>query len=99
MADFQYLAATYAKQYGPADWKRTALGFDITNLTPWLDKVRRSTTDLQFYDVMSEYVASFQDGQGVYITRSSFVARLQFTVDIRRQAGVVLRPPVRVPIN
>ena len=82
LADFQYLAATYAKNYGPADWKRTALGFDITNLTPWLEKVRRSTTDLQFYDVMSEYVASFNDGHTGYITPSAFVARLQFTVDI-----------------
>lgn len=82
LADFQYLAATYAKQYGPADWKRAALGVDILNLTPWLDKVRRTTTDLQFYDVMSEYVASFNDGHTGYIIPSGFVARLQFTVDI-----------------
>ncbi len=82
LADFQYLAATYAKNYGPADWKRAALGVDILNVTPWLDKVRRTTTDLQFYDVMSEYVASFNDGHTTYLTPSGFVARLQFTVDI-----------------
>ena len=82
LADFQYLGATYAKQYGPADWKRAALGVDILNLTPWLDKVRRTTTDLQFYDVMSEYVASFNDGHTGYVIPSAFVARLQFTVDI-----------------
>ena len=82
LADFQNLAATYAKQYGPADWKRDALGVDIYNLTPWQEKIRRTTTDLQFYDVMREYVAALQDGHSGYFVPSSFVARLQFTVDI-----------------
>jgi hypothetical protein len=30
VSDFQALAALYAKRYGPYEWKRDALGVDLT---------------------------------------------------------------------
>jgi hypothetical protein len=55
-ADFQSFAALYAKRYGPYEWKRDAIGFDLLNLGPWLAKVQATKNDLDFYEVMQEYV-------------------------------------------
>ncbi|MBI3471821.1 MAG: PDZ domain-containing protein, partial [Candidatus Solibacter usitatus] len=82
LSDFQNLAGLYAKNYGPADWKLTALGVDLFNLKPWLDKVRATKNDLEFYDVMIEYVASLDDAHDGYSVPSGFAARLNFTVDL-----------------
>jgi hypothetical protein len=82
IADFQYMAAVYAKRYGPYEWKRDAIGFDLLNIAPWLDKVRATRTDLEFYDVASEYVSSLNDAHDGYNLPSNFVARLNFTVDV-----------------
>ncbi len=43
VADFQQLAAVYAKNYGPYEWKISSQGFDLLNLKPWLDRVRQSS--------------------------------------------------------
>lgn len=82
IADFQHLAGLYAKNYGPADWKMIAFGVDLFHLDPWLERVRTSRNDLEFYDVMVEYVASFDDAHSFYSLPSSFAARLNFTVDL-----------------
>jgi hypothetical protein len=80
--DFEHLAALYAKQYGPYEWKRELQGFDLLDIAPWQEKVRASRTDLEFLDIMSEYVSSLNDAHDLYIIPSTFVARLHFTVDI-----------------
>src|SRR5690349_7412609 len=77
--DFQSLAALFAKRYAPADWKRQALGFDIFNLTPWLDRVRNAKDDLEFYEIEAEYVARLQDTHTGFQNSSSFAARLGAT--------------------
>ena len=82
VTDFQYMASVYAKRYGPYEWKRDAIGFDLLNIAPWLDKVRKTKTDLDFYDVMSEYVSNLNDAHDVYLLPSSYVARLNFSVDV-----------------
>src|SRR5687768_11802106 len=46
----------YAKNYGPYEWKRDALGFDLMRLTPWLQRVHHSD-DLDFQEALIEYVA------------------------------------------
>ena len=51
-ADFQALSALYAKRYGPLEWKRDAFGVDLLNIGPWLDKVKSTKDDLDFYEVM-----------------------------------------------
>ena len=59
-ADLEALASMYAKNYGPYEWKRDALGFDLMRLTPWLQRVHHSD-DLDFQEALIEYVASLND--------------------------------------
>ena len=82
VADFQYLAALFDKNYGPYEWKRDALGFDLLKTAPWIDRIKASKDDLDFYEVMVEYVASLNDAHDNFNLPSSFVASLGFGVDI-----------------
>ncbi|HYS54244.1 MAG TPA: S41 family peptidase [Thermoanaerobaculia bacterium] len=82
VSDFQFVAGIYNKQYGPYEWKRDAIGFDLLNTAPWLDKVRATKNDLDFYEVMVSYVASLNDAHDFYGVPSNFAARLNFGVDI-----------------
>ena len=82
VSEFQALAGLYAKRYGPYEWKRDALGVDLFNIAPWLAQVQATKNDLDFYDVMSQYVASLNDAHDVYEIPSTFQASLNFTVDI-----------------
>ena len=61
IADFQQLVGLYVKNYGPYEWKRDIIGFDLLNVKPWLDQVKQSKTDIEFYDVCVRYVAALQD--------------------------------------
>ncbi len=80
--DFRSLAALYAKRYGPYEWKRDVIGFDAMNLGPWLDRVSSTTNDLDFYQAMVEYVASFKDSHDAYHLPSSFTATLGMSADL-----------------
>src|SRR5262249_48511791 len=82
VADFQQLAATYAKNYGPYEWKIASQGFDLLNIKPWLDRVRQSKDDLAFQELCTEYVASLNDAHDLVAFPSDFSASLGFTVDI-----------------
>jgi len=81
-SDFQFLASLYATYYSGYDWKKELFGFDALNLKPWLDRVKASTTDLDFYEVCVEYVASLNDTHDAFSLPSDFVARLGFTTDV-----------------
>jgi len=80
--DFQYLAGLYAKNYVPYEWKRDTQNFDLLNIGPWLDKITAAQTDLDFYDVMSQYVSSLNDAHDTYQLPSTFTAYLHFIVDL-----------------
>ena len=80
--DFQNLAAVYDKNYAPYEWKRDTQGFDLLDLTKWLNRAQATKNDLEFYDLMSEYVASLNDAHSVYVVPSSYSVRLGFTGDI-----------------
>src|SRR5215471_2022198 len=82
VSEFQALAGLYAKRYGPYEWKRDALGIDLFNIAPWLAQVQATKNDLDFYEVMQQYVASLNDAHDVYELPSKFQASLNFTVDI-----------------
>jgi hypothetical protein len=82
ISDFQNVAGVYNKNYGPYEWKRDAMGFDLLNTAPWLDKIRATQNDLDFYEVMVSYVASLNDAHDFYGVPSNFAARLNFGVDI-----------------
>ncbi|MCU1233560.1 MAG: peptidase, partial [Candidatus Solibacter sp.] len=82
VSDFQSLSALYAKRYGPYEWKRDALGVDLFSIAPWLAQVQATKNDLDFYEIMSQYVASLNDAHSGYQVPSNFQASLNFTVDI-----------------
>ena len=81
-SDFMNIVGVYDKNYGPYEWKRDAIKFDLLNVTPWLAKIAATNNDLDYYDVLSSYVASLNDAHDVYNLPSNFQARLNFVVDI-----------------
>jgi len=81
-ADFMQLAGLYAKNYAPYQVKLSLDNFDLYNLQPWLDQINNSTTDIQFYDIMTRYVASLQDSHDEFDTPSDFEAWLHLDLDI-----------------
>src|SRR3954454_12473601 len=82
ISDFNAVAGLYAKRYGPYEWKRDALGINLFDVAPWIAKVQATKDDLDFYEVMQQYVANLNDAHDVYRLPSSFQANLNFTVDI-----------------
>lgn len=82
LTDFQYLADLYAKQYAPYEWKRDTTGFDLLNISKWLERVRATKNDLDFYEICIDYVAALNDAHDNFSLQSDFAAKLNFTVDI-----------------
>lgn len=80
--DMQSLGAIYAKRYGPYEWKKTLFNFNLFEMQPWLDRAAATTNDLDFYEVMVDYVSSLNDSHDAYILPSNFAASLSFTTDI-----------------
>jgi hypothetical protein len=80
--DFRFMVGRYNTHYAPLDWKKELLGFDALDMKPWLERVAATKTDLEFYEVCSDYVASLQDTHSGFSLPSNFVARLGFGVDI-----------------
>ncbi len=81
LLDFQQLAALYAKQYAPYEWKRDALKIDLLQLSPWLDRVRNTKNDIEFYEICAAYVASLNDAHSEFFLPTDFQADLLFDVD------------------
>ncbi len=80
--DFQSLASLYAKRYAPADWKIQAFNVNIFDAKGWADRVRAAKSDVEYFEIMSQYVASLRDGHTGYSSPSRFVADLGLYVDI-----------------
>jgi len=80
--DFTVLAQTFATNYGPYHWKVRALKFDAMDLKPWLAKVEATKDDLEFLDVLIDYVASLQDGHSSLSFYANFRATLGFSTDL-----------------
>lgn len=80
--DFEHVASQYAKFYAPYEWKKELLGFDLYNVAPWLDRVRNAQSDLEYYEIAAEYVASLKDTHSAYYLPSNFVASIGIRVDI-----------------
>lgn len=80
--DLRQLASLYAKNYGPYEWKQQLLGFDNLNLQPWIDKALAAKTDMEYLDVLVEYVAAMDDGHVSIRFPFVFDARLGFVTDI-----------------
>ena len=82
LADFRNLADLYARRYAAIDWKKAAVNFNVLDLSPWLTRVSAAKSDLDFYDLMVEYVSNLQDAHDQYQLPSDFAATLGFTVDL-----------------
>jgi hypothetical protein len=82
LTDFQAIVSLYAKQYAPYEWKRDTQGFDLYNVAPWVDRIRRSTDDLEYLQILTEYTASLNDIHSSYSVRSNFTADLHLYTDI-----------------
>jgi len=81
-ADFTSLSQFYIRHYTPANWKIVQFGFDLSDLRPWLDRVRATKDDLEYYDTVIDYLGQLRDGHIRYTLPSSFQAYLRFDVDI-----------------
>jgi C-terminal processing protease CtpA/Prc len=82
VVDFQQLAALFAKQYAPYEWKRDALGVDLLRIAPWLDRVRATKSDLEFYEICAQYISSLNDVHSEFFLPSDFQASLGFEADL-----------------
>lgn len=82
VSDFTQLAATYAKNYAPYEWKVLTQNFDLFKVKSWLDRVKASKDDLEFMDICVEYVASLNDAHDSVTFQSDFTADLGFSVDL-----------------
>src|SRR5215813_13656347 len=81
-ADFKYLASLFSTYYAPLDWKKQLFNVNALNIQPWLDRVAQTKTDLDFYEICVNYVASLNDTHDHFTLPSDFVASIGFTVDI-----------------
>src|SRR5262245_9398578 len=80
-ADLNQLASFYAKNYAPYEWKRDVFGFDLFQLQPWLKQIHKAD-DLDFQEVLIEYVASLNDAHDYIAFPTIFSVSLGFSVDI-----------------
>jgi hypothetical protein len=82
LLDFQHLAGVFAQQYGPYEFKRDVLGVDLFKIQPWVDRIRAAKTDIEYYDIQAEYVASLRDTHSTATNRSTFQAGVAIDADI-----------------
>ncbi len=80
-ADFLQLAGLYAKNYGPYELRRDVFNYDLFNVKPWLDQIAASKDDIDFYDILTKYVASLQDSHDEFLIPSDFEAWLHMDAD------------------
>ena len=80
--DFQVLVNLYARRYAPAEWKKQALRFDLSNTTEWLERVRSAKDDIEYHEIAAEYVAMLEDSHTSYTAPGTASANLGFSVDI-----------------
>jgi hypothetical protein len=82
LADFRNLGDLYARRYAGIEWKKAAVNFNLLDLTPWYARVSTVKSDLDFYDLMVEYVSDLSDAHDQYYLPSDFEAYLGFSVDV-----------------
>jgi len=80
-ADLGQLIGLFDKNYGPYEWKRDVLGFDLLNAKPWEHGARKAN-DLDFQELLISYLASLNDAHTFIEFNSDFSAELPLTVDI-----------------
>jgi len=80
--DFEQLAGFVAKSYAPYEWKRDAFGFDAFEIEDWISRVENAKSDLEFFEICAEYVASLRDLHSGFYLPSDFLAAIPIGVDL-----------------
>ncbi|HYO82985.1 MAG TPA: S41 family peptidase [Bryobacteraceae bacterium] len=81
-SDFRHVVNVVNNWYAPLDWKKQVFGVDGLDLKSWQERIARTKTDLEYYELLVEYTASLQDSHTRYSLPSDFVARLGLTLDV-----------------
>ena len=80
--DFQQLAGFVSRAYAPYQWKIDAFGFDALKIAPWLSRIDDARSDLEFFEICAEYVASLRDLHSGFSLPSDFFASIPIGVDL-----------------
>lgn len=81
-ADFEQLAAVVSRAYAPYEWKRERFGVDALRIGPWLERVQSAQSDLEYFEICAEYLASLRDLHSGFSLPSDFVASIPLGVDL-----------------
>lgn len=81
--DFDQLVSWIRNDYGPMEFKRTALGFDFEGVTKkYRDEIKRAGSDEDFRFLLARYVGEFRDAHFSLRYPTKAVAKLGFTTDL-----------------
>lgn len=89
VADFTSMSQFYVRHYTPANWKIVQFGFDLRDLRPWLEQVRATKSDIEYFDVAIDYLSRLQDGHIRYTVPSNYQAYLRFDADFYEGKALV----------
>jgi Peptidase family S41/PDZ domain len=82
LVDFQTIVGIFNKNYAPYEWKRDFMGYDLLDTAGYIERIKSTATDLEFYDICSEFISRLQDSHSNFQTPSTFFAVLGIHVDI-----------------
>lgn len=80
--EMRRLAANYAKNYAPYEWKRELFNYDMLDITEWVRRARAAESDVEYFEVAAQYVTSLRDTHSSFALPSNFQASLGFHTDI-----------------
>jgi hypothetical protein len=103
LVDFQTLVGIFNKNYAPYEWKRDVIGYDLLDTAGYIDRIKSTATDLEFYDLCSEFISRLQDSHSNFQTPSTFFAVLGIHVDVYDGKFIIddiqPRAAVRFPVS
>jgi hypothetical protein len=89
LSDFRQLIGLFDKRYAPYDWKKQIFQVDPLDAQPWLDRVAKTQTDLDYYEICVEYVTSLHDGNSLFFLPSDFNARLGLSISVVGNQAII----------
>ena len=89
VSDFRQLIGLFDKRYAPYDWKKQLFQMDILDAQPWLDRVTKSESDLDYYEICVAYVTSLHDGNSRFNLPSDFRARLGISINLVQDVAII----------
>jgi C-terminal processing protease CtpA/Prc len=82
LADFRQLVTTIEQSYGPLRWKQRSVGLDwATHVETYRDLVRRTSSDEEFYQVLTKFLAGLKDAHVSVNVPSTLSGNLGFLCD------------------